>query len=443
MIKQQIPPHNLEIEQSILAGCILYPDMREEAISQNIGNGFYRTAHRDIFAAISDMVKSGLPVDLVSLADHMRTHGLLEKSGGAVYLARLTDENPIPSSIPHYCDQLKKYSTLRRIINLCQKTSQECFNATTINSDDVIDRFQSLSLELDDEIKADFITKAELTQESVDRYSALRSGKSIKAVRTGFETMDRMTGGGFRGPKLVIIAARPGVGKTSLMCNLIQNQARRGVCVGVFELEMPACDLDDRWISSGTGINSMKLSTEPGPDSDDWKRIMDAADVQSAWNVMIDDTGGLTIQELRRRARKMRKAGAEIIYIDQLSKIGGNRNMSAFERNTLHVEEIGFLKKEIGIPIVLLAQLNRDLEKRNNKKPILSDLKNTGQLEEEGDIVLLGYRHDEDQSLAEWEIAKNRQGSTFNIPMRFDAKLTKFYEITNDYQNHGSERKDW
>jgi replicative DNA helicase len=279
-------------------------------------------------------------------------------------------------------------------------------------------------------------TKAEITRESIERYEGLNKGATAKAVPTGFPIMDNYLGGGFRGGKLVIIAARPGVGKTTLANNMMKNMCRAGYCCGYFSLEMDSAENDDRWIAADSNVNTMKLYSEPGPSQEEWKRIIETAQRQSDWHLLIDDTGGLKIGEIKRRARQMVKAGAEIIFIDQLSKIGGKRNLSTFERNSEHVEELAFLKKELRIPIVLLAQLNRDLEKRQHKKPMLADLKNTGQLEEDADIALLGYRpglYEQelpvDPEPAEWEIAKNRQGATRNIEMMFRRSRVKFYEV--------------
>jgi replicative DNA helicase len=216
---------------------------------------------------------------------------------------------------------------------------------------------------------------------------------------------------------------------------LCRNMASRGHCVGVFELEMSRDELDDRWFSMMTGINSAKLATGHGLSADEWEKITRAAEQKHEWNMLIDDTGGLTIEQLRRRAKRMVRDGAEIIFIDQLSKIAGNRKLSSYERNTLHVEEIGWLKKELGIPIVLLCQLNRQLEMRTVKYPVLSDLKLTGQIEEEADMVFLGHReypytrNDADLHTAVWDLAKNRGGPTYRFEMRWEPRLTTFYEI--------------
>jgi len=438
MIKDQMPPCDLDIEQSILAGCMMFEGIADEALDIIIPEDFYRTSHRIIFQVIQELSFKNHSIDIQIVASTLKDKNQLDEIGGAVYLANISDTAPVPSNVSVFCEKLKNLARLRQIITICANSHAICFDPS-INSVDVINKFQTEALNLDEHIKSSFTTKKELTNQSIERYQELRTGKTERAISSGYRLIDKFLGGGFRGPKLVIIAARPGAGKTAFMCNLIKNMCNKNVYCGAFSLEMQKEELDDRWIADGADINPMNLTQFPGPDSEDWVKIMDAASDQEGWKLLIDDQGGLSIDELKRRARKMKKAGVQIIFIDQLSKIGGKRNMSVFERNTEHVEELGFLKKEIGLPVVLLAQLNRKLEDRNDKKPILSDLKNTGQLEEEADIVFLGYRKfihtrdPADETHAEWEIAKNRQGATWNIGMHFNPQRMRFEVLDRDY----------
>lgn len=437
----QIPPHDFDIEGSILSGCLLYSDLLDVAIDLIIPEDFYKTANSIIFSAIKGLLNNQHEINEISVVVYLKESKEIEKVGGVSYVASISETYPIPANMATFCEKLKNLSRLRKIINVCMSTSQQCFDCS-MDSTEIINTFQTSALNLDDEIKSDFITKEELTTQSLERYQQINNGKTDTSIKTGYPTLDKYLGGGFKGGKLVIIAARPGVGKTALMCNLVANMCSHGVSCGVFSLEMDKEDLDDRWIASEADMNTMKLSQPPGPAQDEWNRILRAADHQSFWPLLVDDRGGLTIEDIKRRARKMVKAGAQIIFIDQLSKIGGNRKMSVFERNTFHVEEIGSLKKSLKIPVVLLAQLNRDLEQRTDKKPQLSDLKNTGQLEEEADIVLLGFRKfihtkkEEDRSHAEWDIAKNRQGATRNLEMFFNDKRMRFDEIAAHYNQY-------
>jgi len=428
-------PHDIELEQSILAGLILFADMRDESLTQLIELDFYQTRHQKIFKAVKYLEARGIEIDLVSVVRVLKEKKMEKLTGGGSYLAEISDTAPVPSNVKVFCEKLKNISRLRNIITICNNTQNQCYDPAN-DSIELINNFQTVALNLDDEITPDFTTKAELTTQSIDRYLDAKNGIQTRAIKTGYFLFDKYLGGGFRGALLVLIAARPGVGKTALMCNMVERMCGAGVFCGVFSLEMEKEELDDRWLAGGADVNSMELLNS-NLDDDGWSRVMDSADKQSRWNLLIDDQGNISIDELKRRCRRMKKQGVQVIFIDQLSKISGNRKKSVFERNTEHVEELGFLKKELGIPVVLLAQLNRELEKRSTKKPILSDLKNTGQLEEEANIVFLGYRKfihtrdENDRNHAEWEIAKNRQGATTNIKMFFNDKRMRFEEISN------------
>ncbi|MBS3809780.1 MAG: AAA family ATPase [Desulfobacterales bacterium] len=444
ILDHKTPPQNLEMEESILAACILSDEMRQDALTYMLSQDFYSGQNRLVFETIARMEYENLPADLASVVDKLRSTGHLEKAGGAARIAKLLDYAPVPPNVCVYTDRLKRYARLRQIINICGSTLQKAMQGRADDLEDLLSEFQGKALAVGEGLSETWVAKRDLTNESIERYQELNEGSAYKSLPTGFPTLDKMTGGGFRGPKLIIVAARPRVGKTALMCNMVQNMSRRGISCGVFSLEMDKTELDDRWIAAGSGVNSMKLTSEPGPDTDEWKRILSAADRQSNWKTIVDDNPA-DIADLKRRIRQMVKAGAEIIFIDQLSSIPGNRKKDTWERNSEHVEELKFLKKELRIPIVLLAQLNRELEKRNSKKPILSDLKNTGQLEEDADIVLMGHRPylypdangKRDNSLrdyGEWEITKNRQGAEWNLRMKWFEKYQLFQEIAVEYE---------
>lgn len=435
-------PANTDLEESIIAGCLLFDETRQDALLYISPGDFYSNRCRALFETIAAMSDAGETVDTPSVVEKLKADNRLEKIGGAAEISKLLDA-PIPPDVKQYADKIRKYAQLRQIMQICGNTMQECVQSNADRTEDVLNKFQAHALSIGTAKTDTWLTKQELTQESVDRYQELNEGSALKTVATGFPSLDRVTGGGFRGSKLIIVAARPRVGKTALMCNMVQNMCRRGHCCGVFSLEMDKAELDDRWIAAGAGVNSIKLTAEPGPDEPEWRRIFDAAQRQGKWKAFIDD-GQVDIGGLKRKIRQMVKAGAEIIFIDQLSGVTGNRRKDTWERNSEHVEELKFLKKELRIPIVLLAQLNRELEKRNNKKPILSDLKNTGQLEEDADIVLMGHRPylypdangKRDNSVkdyAEWEVTKNRQGAEWNIKMKWHEKFQIFKEIAVEY----------
>jgi replicative DNA helicase len=335
--------------------------------------------------------------------------------------------------MPHAAKCLKEYATRRNLIDACYKIQNKAFEPSEDFASLLGDAQRSI-LEVEDGCSPgeSFCSMKDLTQKSIDRYAAAKTRQEIKAIPTGFPTIVRITGGGFRGSKLIIIAARPRIGKTALMLNMASNMAKRGRQVGIFSLEMDMDELDDRWMASESGVNSMRLVN--GMDEQEWERVVMVADKKSEWPILVDDQGGLTVDDLARRAKKMRQMGVEVIFIDQLSKIKGDNKQSEWEKNTKNVVALSNLKKELRLPIVLLAQSGRKTTESADKKPTLETLKMTGALEEEADVVLLGHRKfvysklPADADNAEWEIAKQRQGPEWNVEMKWDAKRTKFYE---------------
>lgn len=435
----RVPPQNIELEQSILAGCLLFPAKIEDAIDNILPEHFYRTSHGEIFSAIIQQYKQKHPVDLISITTTLKQNGMLSKIGGATYLAQLLDM-PFPSKMEYACEKLKETATLRKTIEICSKTITACFDNN--NAVEIIDNIQKEILRVNDFSVDNFVTMKELTPQSIDRYENAKKGNGEYKIKTGFHEFDTLVGG-VGGSKLIIIAARPRIGKTSIMLSVAQYMSQRGDMVGIFELEMDKEDLDDRIMAGLTGINTLKLQSGKYLNQEDWSKITEAAGIKYNMPILIDDSGGLKISELKRRCRKMKKMGCKIIFIDQLSKIIGNRRKSKFEEATGIVEEIGHLKKELRMPIVLLAQINRQAVNRIGQRPMLEDLKNTGQLEEEGDIVILLHRpyvytkKPEDEHTVLFDVAKARGAPERTIELYWDGKTTTFANMPQD------EKKDY
>jgi len=328
---------------------------------------------------------------------------------------------------------------LRELINIQLTNIKKCYE--TIDIKETLDEVQKSILEVQMfQHKNTYVSMADITYQSIERYERLQEGNGDKAVKTGFPTIDLLTGGGFRGSKLIIIAGRPRMGKTSLLTTMSRNMALKGYKVGIFSIEMDKEDLDDRYMASETGINTLKLSSGKNLTSEDWRLITEAASTKTTWPIYIDDSGGLTVMELKRRARLMSKSGIQIIFIDQLSKIKSGIKGTEYEQKSYIVNELAELKKELRMPVVLLAQINRKLEDRTIKKPTLGDLKSTGSIEEDSDIVIFIHRNyeyskkEEEKYEGVIEIAKQRSGPTRSIPVNWTPKLTLFTEKTEENQ---------
>jgi len=433
MIK--IPPHNLDYEKSILAGCLLFDDDKVIALEILSYEDFYPKSHQTIFRAIKYLSRRKEPVNILTVKPCIEAHGNIEEIGGAYYLAELAQEQPIPGNTEHCCLKVKSMSSARKLIEICNTISNGCFEPGG-DYEAVLDKAQADVLSVDFGGKDNFITLEDLSVESMDRYEAIRDKTAPQGMRTGYHELDMVTGGGIKGSKFIIIASRPRIGKTAFMLCLARNIARKGHKVGIFSIEMDKEELDDRLMSMETGFNTLKFTARGGLQAQaDWDTVTDASIKKSGWPVWVDDTGGLSMQELKRRARQLKKMGVEIIFIDQLSKITGGRGRSEYEKKTDIVNQIAELKKELRMPVVLLAQVNRKLEDRSNKAPTLGDLKSTGSLEEDADIILLGHRpyeydkEKEDPNLAYWEVAKNRGGPERKIQMRWESKKTMFQDL--------------
>ena len=426
-----LPPQSLEAEESVISAIMVRNETYLDIADILTPSDFYSSAHQKIFAAMIKLFGKKEPVDLTTLANILRKQGQLEEIGGAVYLARLIDETPFAVNASHYAKIVCEKSCLRVLIERANTIIKRCFEDSEdagIILDGAQKEITSINIGGQNET---FTTMEELTCQTYEYLEALNAGKAPKGIKTGFWELDMLTGG-FIGSKLIILGARPRIGKTSMMLNMSANMAQNGHKVGIFSIEMDKEELDIGLLSAESGINSMRLRFGTGPDKYDWEKIQQASERKSTWPIIIDDTGALPIMELCRRARKMKKEGCEIIFIDQFSKIRGNKRKNKFEEATEIVERLGDLKKELRMPVVLLAQINRKLEDRGDKKPILADFKNTGQLEEEADIALLLHREEEyyplpeNEGKANLEIAKHRGGPCRDIALSWDAKRTLF-----------------
>jgi replicative DNA helicase len=442
----KLPPQNIEAEESLLCACLLSGKVRLSDDLSGIADAltpddFYKTAHKHIFTAVANLLKNKQVVDLSTVYLELKRLGLEKSAGGATYLSKLTDQ-PIATDMVYYTKLVKAAAVGRKIIETAQEIAVSVYDQALPTADSVVellDKAQASMLNINFDLNiGTFIPFADACHQRVDDYESMYKIGRVPGVRTGFRTIDLLTGG-FYGSKLIVIAARPRVGKTALMLNMAKNIAADGHKVGIFSIEMDKEELLDRQIAGISGINSIKLSTGYGITPDDWGKIHEAANKIYTLPIFIDDTGGLTVQEIKRRARIMKKAGVKIIFIDQLSKIRGGQGRSEYEQRSFILNELATLKKELRIPICLLAQINRNADNRPNSKPTLQDLKSTGAIEEDADIVIIGHRpflytqKEEDERKATWEIAKHRQGATKNVDMFFDAKTTTFYELTKEY----------
>jgi replicative DNA helicase len=430
----KIPPQALDAEESLLSALLVYPENLEECDGIISPQDFYKTGHGKIFGAIQGLYADKQPIDLITVVEQLSKSKALAEVGGAAYLSRLTDTIPPSVNSIAHAKIIRDKSLLRQLINRSMQIVENCYSNKPV--DDVLANAQKDINEIEVGGDDSFTTMSELSHESLDRYEKQAeesTNGTVSGVRVGLRELDAVTGG-FRGSKLIIVAGRPGMGKTAFALTVARNIARDAHKVGIISMEMDKEELDDRFLAMESGLNTMKLSQGQGPETDEWKYIVKASSTKSTWPILIDDSGGMDINKLKRKCRAMVKQGCEIIFIDQLSFIEGDRSKTPWLIASESTNAIARLKKELRTPIVLLAQLNRELEKRSDKEPILSDLKNTGNLEEDADIVVLLYRPEmynttdpELKGISVINIAKNRSGPTWrSTSIKYIAKQTLF-----------------
>ena len=431
-----LPPQNIEAEESLLRAILVDNTALLEVVEILAPQDFYRTAHQKIFSAISDLFNRGEPIDLVTLANGLKEKGHIEGVGGAAYLARLVDTVPMAVNAQHYARIVHDKAVLRRLIEKANAITKRCFQEHG-GTDEIIDFAEASIFEVTEKkARQAFYPLSKLIDGNIDFLEEKQKNKSmVTGVPTGFTHLDNLTSG-FQNSDLIILAARPSMGKTALALNIARNAAvDAGVPVAVFSLEMSKEQLSLRLLCSEARIDSSRLRS--GFFSmEDWDRLTDAAGVLSAAPIFIDDSPSLSAMEVRAKARRLKMdKNIGLIVIDYLQLMQGR---AGAERRDLEISEISrslkALAKEISLPVIALSQLNRMLEQRTDKRPRLSDLRESGALEQDADVVAFIYRDEvynkeetnPHKGTAEVILAKQRNGPTGEVLLTFLSAYTRF-----------------
>lgn len=442
-----IPPQSLEAEESILSACLLSPESCEEIIDLLRPDNFYRSAHIKIFTAIIELHNKKQPVDLVTLTNRLRENGHLEEIGGAAFLASLVDEIPMAVNVVHYAEIIRDKAAKRLAIQYCNEITQNCFS-DNMPAAEIIDTAQNKILSIDaiNPDKVTYRSMEDILMDGIDTLDDrfLHKGQ-LTGVPTGFSAIDELTWG-LQPTDLIIIAARPSVGKSSLALNIARHASidciEKPFPVGIFSMEMSEQQLLFKFMADLAKINTQKFKS--GLFSrQEWQKLTDAAGRMSDAPIHIDDNPGLTIFDVRRRARQMKKKeDIKLLIIDYIQLMSG----SGKESRNMEINEISTglknLAKELEIPVIALSQLNRKVEDRNDKRPRLSDLRDSGSIEQDSDVIMFIYRdevynkdeNNPEKGMAEIIISKNRTGPTGFAKLAFINKFASFYELArNDY----------
>jgi replicative DNA helicase len=431
-----MPPHNVEAEESLLSAILIDNHTLLDVIEVLAAEDFYKTAHELIFAAAAELFNRNEPVDLVTMSNYLKEHGQLERVGGATYLARLVDSVPLAVNAQHYARIVHEKACLRRLIEKANTIAKRCLEDRG-NVDEIIDFAETAVFEVsEDRSRQQYYPLSKIIEDNIDALVERQGKKSlITGVPTGFTLFDHKTSG-LQNSDLIIVAARPGMGKTAFALNVARHAAiENEIPVAVFSLEMSKEQISMRMLSSEARLDSTRLRSG-FINQEDWLRITEAAGNLSNAPIFIDDTPNLTAMEIRAKSRRLKlDKNIGLVIIDYLQLMQGRRSA---ERRDLEISEISrslkALAKELSIPVVALSQLNRMLEQRSDKRPQLSDLRESGALEQDADVVAFIYRdevynkdeNNANRGKAEIILAKQRNGPIGMVPLVFLGAHTRF-----------------
>jgi replicative DNA helicase len=435
----KIPPHSIEAEQSVLGSMLIAPDSWDKVAELVTDEDFYNRSHQIIFRAILRLLSKSHPIDLITVSEDLEERDELDDAGGFAYLGELARNTPSAANVTAYAQIIKERAVTRELIGVAHEIAEAGYNPEGRNSGEILDMAESKVFEIaekrtgKDEGPKNVET---VLGKTIDRLEILvKSNKEVTGVSTGYTDLDKKTSG-LQPSDLIIVAARPSMGKTTFAMNLCENaMLLETKPVLVFSLEMPSEQIMMRMLASLSRVDQTKIRTAQLND-EDWARISNTmAMLKDKDNLFIDDSSGLTPMDVRTRARKLarEKGGISLIMIDYLQLM---RVPSLSDNRTLEIAEISrslkSLAKELEVPVVALSQLNRSLEQRADKRPINSDLRESGSIEQDADLIMFIYRdevyHEEstEKGIAEIIIGKQRNGPIGTSRLTFQGQFSRF-----------------
>ncbi len=432
-VETRLPPQSVEAEQSVIGG-LLIDNNRWDQIADTLRPAdFYRKEHRLIYSAISSLTQENSPADVVTVAEFLESNHELDSVGGLAYLGSLANNTPSAANIVAYAKIVRERSVMRQLVSAAGEITDTIYTPEGRNATELLDRAEQTILNISEK-GAHLEPLRSLLTKAVDRIDLLfHSDNALTGISSGFKDLDDLTSG-MQASDLVILAGRPSMGKTSLAINMAENAAvGEKKHVAIFSMEMPGEQLAMRMLSSLGRIDGHKVRTGK-LDDDDWPRLMSAMTMLSEAPIFIDDTPGLSPMDLRSRARRLkREHGLDMIIVDylQLMQSGESAENRATEISAI-TRSMKNLAKELKVPVVAMSQLNRSLENRPDKRPIMSDLRESGAIEQDADVILFIYRDEvynedsQDKGTAEIIISKQRNGPTGTVRLTFLGKYTKF-----------------
>ncbi|WP_336787768.1 replicative DNA helicase [Paenibacillus sp. MMO-177] len=441
----RVPPQNLEAEQAVIGAILLQSEALITAMERLRSEDFYSVPHQHIYEAMVELGESGQPVDLITLTAYLQDRQLIEEIGGVSYLAKLASAVPTAANVDYYAQIVEEKSMLRRLIRTATNIVSDGY-ASTDEVGILLSDAERKILEISNRRSSSgFISIRDVLMEVFEKVETLynQKGAGTTGIPSGFVDLDKMTAG-FQRSDLIIIAARPSVGKTAFALNIAQNVGVRArETVAIFSLEMSAAQLVQRMVCAESNVDATRMRTGQ-LEGDDWEKLTMAIGALSEANVFIDDTPGITVADIRAKCRRLKKEkGLGMILIDYLQLIQGRGK--AGENRQQEVSEISRTLKQIAreleVPVIALSQLSRGVEQRQDKRPMMSDLRESGSIEQDADIVGFLYRDDyydkesEKKNIIEIILAKQRNGPVGTVELVFLKQFNKFVSLDRTHED--------
>ncbi|MDA8351988.1 MAG: replicative DNA helicase [Firmicutes bacterium] len=436
LFADRMPPHNQEAERAVLGAILIEPAVLVTVTERLRPEDFYRQSHQRLFQVIIDVSEQGEPIDLVTLTSELSDRKLLEEVGGVSYLTELAEAVPTAANVDYYAQIVEEKAILRRLI----RTATEIATSGYSGGDEVtevIDSAEKKILEISQRrIRKGFTPIREILMETFERIENLHYNQGkLTGVPSGYTDLDRMTSG-FQKSDLIILAARPSMGKTAFSLNVAQNVAiRAGLPVAVFNLEMSAPQLVQRMLAAEGNIDAQVFRTGR-LEEEDWEKLTMAISTLSEAPIFIDDTPGISVFEIRSKLRRLQaEHGLGMVLIDYLQLIEGRGRDSRQQEISEISRSLKLLARELNVPVIALSQLSRAVEQRQDKRPMLSDLRESGSIEQDADLVSFLYRDDyyneesEKKNIIEVILAKHRNGPIGKVELLFLKNYNKFLSL--------------
>ncbi|GAK12018.1 replicative DNA helicase [Geomicrobium sp. JCM 19039] len=434
--EDRLPPQNIEAEQAVLGAIFLEEESLVAASERLRPEDFYRASHQRIFEAMVELSDKGEPVDLVTVTSELQDRHWLEEAGGVSYLTDLANAVPTASNVSHYSRVVEEKSLLRRLIRTATSIASDGYESDH-EVDDVLSDAERMILEVSNRrTSGAFVSIKDVLMETYDNIEMLQGrGDALTGVSSGFQDLDRMTAG-FQRSDLIIVAARPSMGKTAFALNIAQNIATKSdENVAIFSLEMGASQLVQRMLCAEGNIDGTRLRTGQLIE-EDWEKLAMAMGSLSRAGIYIDDSPGITVADIRAKCRRLKQErGLGMILIDYLQLIQGRGTESRQQEVSEISRNLKAIARELDVPVIALSQLSRSVESRQDKRPMMSDLRESGSIEQDADIVSFLFREDyydhdaENQNMIEIIIAKQRNGPVGSVELAFIKEYNKFVNL--------------